>query len=95
MVADPGARGNKGEIRIFDLTLAAPTTIATLFDANEDSDSGLFGQSLGSLPFEGRICNPTTGTLQAVPFASVGPKLLTFFTYSGGSRDPRCFAQTK
>ncbi len=98
MVADPGARGNKGEIRIFDLTHAATTAIATLFDADEDSDSGAFGQSLGSLSFEGRICSPTAGTLQALPFASVGPKLLTFFTYnvSGtASKDPRCFAQTK
>jgi hypothetical protein len=96
MVADPGARGNKGEIRIFDLTHAATTAIATLFDANQDSDSGVFGQSLGGLLFEGGLCSATTGSkLQAVPFASVGPELLSFFAYSGGSPDPRCFAQPK
>jgi hypothetical protein len=99
MVADPGARGNKGEIRIFNVTRAATSAIATLFDANQDSDSGGFGQSLGALSFEGGLCPPTTGSkLQAVPFVSVGPELLTFFTYSVGSvatPDPRCFAQPK
>jgi hypothetical protein len=96
MIADFGARGNKGEIRIFDLTHAATTSIATLFDANQDSDSGEFGQSLGTLLFEGGLCSLAAGSkLQAVPFASVGPELLTFFAYSGGSADPRCFARSK
>jgi hypothetical protein len=96
MVADPSARGNKGEIRVYHITRAATSAIATLFDANQDSDSGGFGQSLGTLPFEGGLCPPTTGSkLQAVPFASVGPQLLTFFAYSGSSPDPRCFAQAK
>jgi FG-GAP repeat len=96
MVADSGARGNKGEIRIFSVTRTATSAIATLFDANQDSDSGGLGQSLGTLPFEGGLCPPTTGSkLRAVPFAAVGPKLLTFFAYSGGSQDPRCFAQAK
>jgi hypothetical protein len=96
MVADPSARGNKGEIRLFSITRTATSTIATLFDANQESDSGGLGQSLGALSFEGGLCPPTAGSkLQAVPFASVGPKLLTFFNYSGSSGDPRCFAQTK
>lgn len=101
LVADSSGHGGKGgELRVFTLSRATPaltaaSATAVLFDANADSDSGMLGLSLGNLSFEGRICNPTTGALQAVPFASLGSKLLTFFAYAGGSPDPRCFAQAK
>lgn len=66
--------------------------VATLFDSNKDSDPGLLGLNLGGLQFNGGLCS-SPGTVQLVPWASLGPDLLTFFAYSGGPLDPRCFVR--
>lgn len=98
MVADPSGHGGKGgEVRIYTIarssaSLASTSSTAYLFDSNSDADSDMLGMSLGTLPFEGRLCGGS-GSLQAVPFASLGSELLTFFAYNGGSPDPRCFAR--
>jgi hypothetical protein len=101
LVADPAASspGAVGKVMLFNITrgtAATPSTyqlVATLFDSNKDSDPGLFGLNLGGLEFNAGLCGPT-GTKQLVPWASLGPNILTFFAYSGagGSVDPRCFA---
>ena len=98
LVADPVASspGAVGKVMLFNITrgtAATPGTyqlVATLFDSNEDSDPGLFGLNLGGVEFNAGLCGPT-GTTQLVPWASLGPNVLTFFAYGGGS-DPRCFA---
>jgi hypothetical protein len=82
---------------IFNISRGTPTilsseAVATLFDSNKDSDPGLFGLNLGGVQFNVRLCKPTGG-VQLVPWASLGPNLLTFFAYSGVVTDPRCFAQ--
>ncbi len=98
LVADPAAasRGAVGEVMLFNITRATPTirssdAVATLFDSNQDADPGLFGLNLGGVEFNAGLCGPT-GTTQLVPWASLGPDILTFFAYSGGLADPRCFA---
>ena len=102
MVADPNAPspGSVGEVMIFNVTrtqatLLASAAVATLFDSNKDSDPGLFGLNLGGLEFNVGLCHPT-GVVQPqlVPWASLGPKVLTYFAYPGAPLpDPRCFAQ--
>lgn len=93
LVADPAAPspGGVGQVMLFNVHRGAATAaLATLFDSNKDSDSGLFGLNLGGLEFNAGLCGPT-GTTQLVPWASLGPDILTFFAYSGGLADPRCF----
>jgi hypothetical protein len=98
LVADPAASspGAVGKVMLFNITrgtAATPGTyqlVATLFDSNEDSDPGLFGLNLGGVEFNLGLCRPGSAT-QLVPWASLGPNILTFFAYGGGS-DPRCFA---
>ncbi len=105
LVADPTAAspGGVGQVMLFDvLRGAAPYSIpstaalAMLFDSNKDSDPGLLGLNLGGLEFNTSLCSPT-GTTQLVPWASLGPDILTFFAYkySGVAppADPRCFAK--
>ena len=99
MVADPTAPspGSVGKVMIFNVSRGTPTilsseAVATLFDSNKDSDPGLFGLNLGGVQFNVGLCRPTGG-VQLVPWASLGPNLLTFFAYSGVVTDPRCFAQ--
>jgi hypothetical protein len=82
---------------LFNVTRGVPTlpssaAVATLFDSNKDSDPGLLGLNLGGVEFNMGLCKPT-GAKQLVPWASLGPRILTFFAYSGGLADPRCFAQ--
>jgi len=100
MVADPAAAspGSVGKVMIFNVSrgqssIPASAAVVTLFDSNKDSDPGLFGLNLGGLEFNTGICH-TTGVVQPqlVPWASLGPNLLTFFSYVGAT-DPRCFAQ--
>jgi hypothetical protein len=98
LVADPAASspGAVGKVMLFNIirgTATTPSTsqlVATLFDSNKDSDPGLFGLNLGGVEFNAGLCGPT-GTTQLVPWASLGPNILTFFAYSVGL-DPRCFA---
>jgi hypothetical protein len=99
MVADPTAPspGGVGKVMLYSVIRGTATTpgtaqlVATLFDSNKDSDPGLFGLNLGGLQFNTGLCNPVGG-VQLVPWASLGPNILTFFAYSGGLADPRCFA---
>jgi len=99
LVADPTAQspGGVGEVMLFNVTRGVPNiptkaAVATLFDSNKDSDPGLLGLNLGGVEFNMGLCKPTGGK-QLVPWASLGPDLLTFFAYSGSPADPRCFAQ--
>ena len=99
MVADPTAQspGGVGKVMLFTVSRGAVSipssaAVATLFDSNKDSDPGLLGLNLGGVEFNMGLCKPTSGK-QLVPWASLGPDLLTFFAYSGGPADPRCFAQ--
>jgi hypothetical protein len=99
LVADPAASspGAVGKVMLFNITRGTATTpstyqlVATLFDSNKDADPGLFGLNLGGVEFNAGLCGPT-GTKQLVPWASLGPNILTFFAYGGGGLDPRCFA---
>ena len=101
LVADPTAPspGGVGKAMLFNIirgTAGTPGTaqlVATLFDSNKDSDPGLFGLNLGGLQFNMGLCSPDLG-VGLVPWASLGPNLLTFFAYSGvgAPADPRCFA---
>ncbi|HEX7598454.1 MAG TPA: FG-GAP repeat protein [Polyangia bacterium] len=99
LVADPAAasRGAVGEVMLFNITRGTRTiltgdAVVTLFDSNKDSDPGLFGLNLGGVEFNAGLCGPT-GTKQLVPWASLGPNILTFFAYGGAPLpDPRCFA---
>jgi len=101
MVADPAASspGSVGKVMIFNIargqaTIPASAAVVTLFDSNKDSDPGLFGLNLGGLEFNTGLCHATGAVQpQLVPWASLGPNLLTFFSYVGGAADPRCFAQ--
>ena len=99
MVADPTAQspGGVGKVMLFTVSRGAVSipssaAVATLFDSNKDSDPGLLGLNLGGVEFNMGLCKPTGGK-QLVPWASLGPDLLTFFAYSGSPADPRCFAQ--
>jgi FG-GAP repeat len=101
LVADPIAQspGGVGKVMLFNVPRSAapyviPSTaaIATLFDSNNDSDPGLLGLNLGGVQFNMGLCRPGSPA-QLVPWASLGPNLMTFFAYSGGVADPRCFAQ--
>jgi hypothetical protein len=99
LVADPSAPslGGVGKVMLFNVTRGGATipssaAVATLFDSSKDSDPGLLGLNLGGVEFNTGLCRPA-GAVQLVPWASLGPNLLTFFAYSGGLTDPRCFAQ--
>jgi hypothetical protein len=99
LVADPSAPsdGGVGKVMLFNIPRGVPTipssaAIATLFDSNKDSDPGLFGLNLGGVAFNTGLCQPA-GAVQLVPWASLGPHLLTFFAYSKDLADPRCFAR--
>ena len=102
LVADPTApsSGGVGQVMLFNIsrgvpgipsTISSSAAIATLFDSNKDSDPGLFGLNLGGVQFNMGLCSPALG-VGMVPWASLGPNLLTFFAYSGSPADPRCFA---
>jgi hypothetical protein len=98
MATPPGA-GAVGTVMLFNVprgVLSIPSTaaVATLFNSNKDSDPGLLGLNLGGVQFNTGLCH-STGVFQPqlVPWASLGPNLLTFFGYSSGLADPRCFAQ--
>jgi hypothetical protein len=101
LVADPTAPspGGVGKVMLFNIPRGVPSipssaAVATLFDSNKDSDPGLFGLNLGGLQFNMGLCSPDLG-VGLVPWASLGPNLLTFFAYSraGAPTDPRCFAR--
>ena len=101
MVADPTAAspGSAGKVMVFNIrrdlvSMTAADAVVTLFDSDKDSDAGLLGLNLGGLEFNTGLCH-ATGVVQPqlVPWTTLGPNLLTFFSYVGGSTDPRCFAQ--
>jgi len=96
MVADPAAqsKGGVGAVMLFNVSRISPViqstaAVATLFDSDTDSDPGLFGLNLGGVQFDTGLCNPGGG-VQLLPWASLGPKLFTFFAYGGSPADPRC-----
>ena len=101
LVADPAgpSPGGVGKTMLFTITRTTPglpggtaQLVATLFDSDKDSAPGLFGLNLGGVPFNMGLCSPA-GAVQLVPWASLGSDILTFFAYSGGPKDPRCFAR--
>jgi hypothetical protein len=99
LVADPSASstGGVGEVMLFNVprgaaSILSSAAVAILFDSNKDSDPGLLGLSLGGVQFNTGLCKPASA-VQLVPWAALGPDLLTFFAYRGGTADPRCFAQ--
>ncbi len=106
LVADPGAtvgqRAGAGQVLLFNIargsaTISSAAAVAVFFDSNQDSDTGLFGLNLGGMQFNKGICS-SPGAVQLVPWASLGPDILTFFAYSANGAppdDPRCFAQPK
>jgi hypothetical protein len=68
---------------------AASLTVSTLFDSADDSPIGVFGDSLGTLPFDPHGCGPA-GAPPVVPWASSGTSVLTYFNFPGNAADPRC-----
>lgn len=99
LVTDAGAtvdgRQGAGKVMLFNPNgqypvLTEANALATLFDSTDDSDPGLFGLSMGGLPFNPQFCSG--GAVQLVPWAANGPNLLTFFNYPGAVSDPRCIA---
>jgi hypothetical protein len=102
MVADPSAsdkdrRSGAGHVMLVSVSRAAkltqlaelPVTPATLFDSNTDSPVGVFGDSLGTLQFDTRLCDAAGGPT-VVPWATSGTSVLTYFDYPGNLSDPRC-----
>ncbi len=101
MVADPsasvGTRSGAGKVMVLKVTRGIPTvdvvsaTVSTIFDSNTDSPPGVFGDSLGTLQFDTRVCSASGGPT-VVPWATSGTRVLTYFNYPSNT-DPRCFAQ--
>jgi hypothetical protein len=70
---------------------ASTVTASTLFDSSDDAPVGVFGDSLGSVQFDTRVCNPQTGGVNVVPWVSSGTSILTYFNYPGNiAGDLRC-----
>ena len=111
LVADPqaavGSRAGAGKVVLLNVARAAQEqdaaslTITTVFDSNENAPAGVFGgESLGSVWFDTRSCNPAGGIALPLWVAS-GTKMLTFFNYPTNTTvlppapvaDPRCFGK--
>ena len=70
---------------------AATVTASTLFDSSDESSAGVFGDNLGSVQFDTRVCSPQTGGVNVLPWASSGTSVLTYFNYPGNfAGDLRC-----
>jgi hypothetical protein len=100
MVDDPsaavGGRSGAGKVTLLSVprsvgiidAAALPSSI--LFDSADDSPTGVFGDNLGSLQFDTRVCNPAGGGVVSMPWATSGTSVLTYFNYPGNLADPRC-----
>jgi hypothetical protein len=112
LVADPsatgGGRSGAGQVMLLDVPPrgaadvdAATVTVTTLFDSAEDAPVGVFANSLGSLWFDTRTCNPAGG-VTSLPWATSRTSLLAYFNYPTTNpaapplvpvADPRCFVK--
>jgi len=100
LVSDPaaavGGRAGAGKVMLFNITRTLATltdldAVATLFDSNQDAETGKFGDNLGGVVFNTQLCAPGAA-LQLVPWVSNSTDVLAFFNYPGAAGDPRCFA---
>lgn len=98
MVSEPSAwadgRSGAGKVMLVSLrrgesadVLATPGLV-TLFDSNQDSPTGVFGDSLGTVEFNTGVCRPGGGP-SPLPWASSGTSVLAYFD-SPASADLRC-----
>jgi hypothetical protein len=98
MVSDPSAwadgRSGAGKVMLVKLKRGASSDVGatdelvTLFDSNEDSPPGVFGDGAGTVEFNTGVCTPGGGP-SPLPWVTSGTSVLAYFN-PPGSAELRC-----
>jgi hypothetical protein len=92
LLANAKKTSRAGEVFFYKLNGDGVTPMTELFDSNAVPNKEFFGIGLADLEFNGnRVCGK--GAPAHVPVVGADKGIFTFYRFTGGPADPRCFAQ--